>query len=75
MIKYGYLICGIVYIIVSLFYIGGVHIVLKTHFYGEKSDKLKTLSTEAKYNASRYASFFLLYFTLGIVYILSHYYE
>ncbi|QKF94733.1 hypothetical protein QKU48_gp1275 [Fadolivirus algeromassiliense] len=76
MIKYGYLIIGIAYLLLSLFYIKETKEVFSYYMYPNSQENQETHEkVELTYNAVRYTGYFILYIIISLAYILSHWYE
>ena len=67
MISYGYLIVGIIYVLISISYM--VYTALFTQKYNKDVDEY------ILFNRVRYGLFSVFYLALGIIYIASHFTE
>lgn len=67
MISYGYLIVGIIYVLIAIFYM--VYTALFTQKYNQIVDEY------IWFNRIRYGVFSIFYLALGIIYIISHFGE
>lgn len=75
MIKYGYLIIGICYLALSLFYIKETTAVFKHYLYDDKNKETTEEEKSLMYNATRYTAYFILYVLIGSIYVASNWYE